>query len=210
MSHVLNRVPRGLTGVAAAALLLAVATPAAADGPYYKIEEDWELVLNTPDLSFPSPQIVVAMKPRPDSTKTALFLVNHHDYPKFEAGGGQIQLWDGPAMLGAKSFAGPTLIRDGETVTWTQYLQRGDGNLKYGLSAVSGEAWGTNTADTLGGPASAPDGSYFFTNYDSSNSVQNAVITFGAERVHSLKLVAVRKYRFDGKIDTEDARQVYP
>jgi hypothetical protein len=195
---------------AAALLTLAAAVPAAADGPYVRIEQDWELVLNTPDLSFPSPQVVIPMKSWRDSGKTAYFLVNHHDYPTFQAGGGQIQLWNNGVQLATKSFEGPTLVRDGEVVTWTQYLERKDGKLRFGLSAVEGEAWGTNTADTLGGPVEIADTFPSFTAYETSYSAENAVITFGDERVHSLKLVAVRKYKLNGQFDTEGPRNVYP
>lgn len=195
---------------ALAALILGIAGPAAADGPYVRIEQDWELVLNTPDLSFPSPQIVIPMKSWPASQKTAYFLINHHDYPTFQAGGGQIQLWNDGVQLATKSFEGPTLIRDGEVVTWTQYLERKDGKLKFGLSAVQGEAWGTNTADTLGGPIEMTDSITQFVAYESSFSTENAVITFGDERVQSLKLVAVRKYKPTGQVDTEGPRDVYP
>src|SRR5687767_2008964 len=164
-------IPRVATwGVAA--LIAAFAGTAEADGPYVRVEQDWELVLNTPDLSFPSPQLVIPMKTRPDSLKTAYFLINHHDFPTFQTGGGQIQLWHGD-LRQVKSFAGPTLIREGEVVTWTQYLERKDGKLNFGLSAVQGEAWGTNTAETLGGPVSFSDSNPLLTDYDSSYSVEN-------------------------------------
>lgn len=200
---------RGILLAGVVALVLAVTGTAEAAGQYVRIEQDWELVLNTPDLSFPSPQIVIPMKGRPDGTKTAYFLVNHHDFPEFQKGGGQIQLWEGDVMA-VKSFEGPTLIRDGEVVTWTQYLERKNGKFQFGLSAVAGEAWGTNTAETLGGPVSFTDGNTHFTEYDSSYSVDNVVIMFGDGRVHSLKLKAVRKYRGDGTYDTEAERTVYP
>lgn len=195
---------------ALAALIAAFGGTAEADGPYVRIEQDWELILNTPDLSFPSPQIVIPMKSWPGSSKTALFLVNHHDYPAFAAGGGQIQIWNGDTLQSTKSFAGPTLIRDGERVTWTQYLERKDGKLHFGLSAVEGEAWGTNTADTLGGPVAMSDSISNFTAYESPYSTENAEISFGDERVHSLKLVEVRKHRSDGHVDIESSRTVFP
>lgn len=192
-----------------AALVLALTGTAEAGGQYVRVEQDWELILNTPDLSFPSPQIVIPMKTRPLSNKTAFFLVNHHDFPSFQAGGGQIQLWQDDVQV-VKSFEGPTLIRDGEVVTWTQYLERKDGKLNFGLSAVAGEAWGTNTAETLGGPVSFTDSNPQITDYDSSYSVDNVVIMFGDGRVHSLKLLAVRKYKSDGSVETEAERTVYP
>lgn len=185
-----------------------------ADGPtYVRIEEDWELVLNTPDLSFPAPQIVIAMKPSVHSTKTAMFLVNHHDSPQFQAGGGQIQIWDDDVLRSYKSFAGPTLIREGERVTWTQYMTRANGRFHFGLKAVEGEAWGTNTADTLGGPISFSDWRHVFDDYSSDNSVEAATITFADERVNSLRLVRVRKYKSgdtDQTCDVEEGRTVFP
>lgn len=200
-----------LCGMLSATSFLAFAG-AASGAEYYRIEEDWELVLNKPDLSFPSPQIVVSMKPGTTSGKTALFLINHHDTPRFNAGGGQIQVWDDKVLRTYKSFAGPTLIRDGERVTWTQYMERSNGKFHFGLSAVQGDAWGTNTAETLGGPVSWSDWKHVFDHYDSETSRTGATITFGDERVYSLKLVQVRKFRFAGDTnpDTEGPYTVFP
>lgn len=196
-------------GLLATALCAAVPEEALALPPYIRIEEDWELVLNTPDLSFPTPQIAVSMKPSAASTKTCLFLVNHHDTPAFQAGGGQIQLWEGD-LKSYKSFSGPILQTVGERVTWTQYMQRDGAHIQFGLSAVSGDAWGDNTAETLGGPIYWKDGNPEFWNYDSAVSVDQATITFGPERIELLKLVEVRKYMKDGTFDVEGSRQVYP
>ncbi len=194
-----------------AAIAFAVAGESATAGSqYYRIEEDWELVLNTPDLSFPAPQIVVAMKPGITSRKQALFLINHHDTPQFNAGGGQIQVWDGDVLKSYKSFAGPTLIRVGERVTWTQYMERSGGKFQFGLSRVEGDAWGVNTAADLGGPVSFADSKTIFDVYSSDNSVEDAAITFGADRVASLKLVEVRKYlAVGGVVETEGSRTIY-
>ncbi|MGC1273359.1 MAG: hypothetical protein WBC44_06595 [Planctomycetaceae bacterium] len=195
----------------AATFFLAVA-PAAQAQQFARIEEDWELILNTPDLSFPSPQLVVSMKPNDASDLQALFLINHHDTPTFNAGGGQIQIWDGEALRSYKSFTGPTLIREGERVTWTQYMDRTATQFQFGLKAVEGEAWGTNTAETLGGPIAASSLNLSLDGYDSNDSIEHATLTFGEERVRSLRLVEVRKYRYAGDPDpvTEGPRTVFP
>lgn len=198
------------TGIAA---MLCIAIAQTADAQQFaRIEEDWELILNKPDLSFPSPQLVVTMKPAESSNLQALFLINHHDTPTFNAGGGQIQIWDGDTLRSYKSFTGPTLIREGERVTWTQYMERSLLQFRFGLKAVEGEAWGTNTAETLGGPIAASSLSPSLDGYDSNESVKDATITFGDERVHSLRLVQVRKYRFIGDPDPviEGPHSVFP
>ncbi|MBA3312768.1 MAG: hypothetical protein M3552_04365 [Planctomycetota bacterium] len=197
----------------AAMICLTLAESASAvPGLYSRIEEDWELILNTPDLSFPAPQVVVMMKPATASPKTALFLINHHDTPQFNAGGGQIQIWDGDALKTYKSFAGPTLIRVGERVIWTQYMERSGGKFQFGLSHVEGDAWGVNTASDLGGPVSFGDIKPVFDGYNSADSVEGATITFGADRISSLKLLQVRKYPSDGSpVEVEStARLIYP
>ena len=187
-------------------------TASALPGVYYRVEEDWELVLNTPDISFPAPQIVVTMKPGTTSSKTAHFLINHHDTPAFQAGGGQIQLWDNGVLRSYKSFAGPTLLIEGERVTWTQYIERSGGKFHFGLSAVSGEAWGTNTASDLGGPVAFSDSKTIIDLYDSNISRTGAVITFGDERVYSLKLLKVRKFESSSDLipDEEGPYTVFP
>jgi hypothetical protein len=198
------------SGLVAVMAMVAYAESAVAgSGLYYRIEEDWELVLYTPDLSFPAPQVVVCMTPGDLSNKQALFLINHHDTPLFNAGGGQIQVWDGDTLKSYKSFQGPTLIRVGEVVRWTQYMERSGGKFQFGLSYVEGDAWGVNTAADLGGPVYFSDWKSIFDSYTSDNSVHDAAITFGADRVNSLKLKQVRKYPSTGGVETEGERVIY-
>ncbi len=198
---------------AASAVVAAVAALSAgtADaGQYIYVEEDWELILNTPDANTASPQLVVQMRPDPNSTEVGLFLVNHRDLPSFAAGGVQLQLWSGSVLLDQAAYTGAPLAAAGEKVTWTQYLARVNGRLHFGVLRLDGATWGTLSAAQFGQPVSCSDANGVFPNYSSADSAANATIVFGSERIGSLKLVQVRKYRADGSFDVESSRTAFP
>ena len=62
-----------------------------------RVEEDWELVASSPDAATTAPQVACAVFPTGESTSLcAVFELNHQTQPSFEAGGMQLQIWDGP------------------------------------------------------------------------------------------------------------------
>src|SRR5262249_25694473 len=69
-----------------------------------QIQEDWQLVIGTPDVIGVGPQITTSMSPVSDnSTPFAAFDLNYREYPDFQAGGMQIQVWSGPNVLSTAS-----------------------------------------------------------------------------------------------------------
>ena len=193
-----------------AAAFAALSAGTADAGQYIYIEEDWELVLNSPDAATASPQLVVQMRPDSKSNEVGLFLVNHRDLPNFVPGGVQLQLWSDRTLLDDVAYAGSPLAVAGEKVTWTQYMARVNGRLHFGVLRLDGTTWGTLSAAQFGQPISCSDADGVFPNYSSADSVANATIVFGGDRIGSLKLVQVRKYRANGTFDVETAQTAFP
>jgi hypothetical protein len=196
--------------LSAVAIAATLATSAAlANGPCIRIEEDWELVLNTPDTVNASPQIVLEMTPETGSPLTGLFLINYGDTPDFSIGGFQLQLWRSGTNVATESFACPPFDVPGETIAFTLSLDRQSaGRLSYGIMRGTCKAW-----KDLGKlpDVTCTDQTSVFANYDSQNSVKNAQILCGEQRIKSLRLVQVRKYYANSKrVDTESGVVVYP
>src|SRR4051812_18009567 len=87
----------------AAAALLAFSGPAAAIGPVVRIEQDWEITISSPDSLNGSPQIRLWIRPDPAVDFGGLVQINFQDYPAYQAGGLQVQAWDGDNTPGVKS-----------------------------------------------------------------------------------------------------------
>lgn len=184
---------------------------AAQDGAtgYARIEEDWELVLVTPDGASGSPQISLDLAPEPDSPLAGILLLNYQDAPDFTSGGVQVQLWDGEQRLTTAGMPMPPLDVDNETISFTVFIERSGGTLRYGVkNGKCGDRINFGGGRLV---VSCADRITTINRYDSNHSLENATIVLGANRVESLRLRQVRKYRADGAgIDTEPGKVVYP
>ncbi len=70
-----------------------------------EVQEDWLLVVGTPDIIGIGPQITTSMSPVSDnSTPFVAFDLNYQEYPDFQVGGMQIQVWSGDTVQGTAAF----------------------------------------------------------------------------------------------------------
>src|SRR4051812_43338710 len=68
--------------------------------PPDQIEEDWQIIIATPDTVGAGPQMSTAMSPVADgSSPFFVFDTNYRDSPTFSPGGMQAQVWSGDQML---------------------------------------------------------------------------------------------------------------
>jgi hypothetical protein len=169
-----------------------------------RIEEDWELVLNEPSDLITAPQFHTVMSPFPHlDSLFAQLTWNYRELPDFQAGGLQMQGWNGDALHIQKSFGSNRMSETAETVTWTQRLET-DGTkvtitIKDGQSATWGSfGYPANNMQLQGAIALAN-----LNTYSSSTSVANSHVTYGANRVERLSLRAVRRYGPSGLIATD-------
>lgn len=179
------------------------------DPRYQRIEEDWEVIVGTPDPVTGSPQIAFDMAPHPLSPKACLFLLNYRDAPSFRPGGIHVQLWEDDYRLSWADNRHEALAVPQEHITFTLFMQRDGQKLRYGVVRGEGDTWGEFGSDDFA--VACDDARSSFSNYRSEHSVDNATIILGATRVESLKLLQVRKFRSNSPVvDVEPTRVVYP
>jgi len=171
-----------------------------------RVEEDWSLLVNQPDPDVASPQVSTQMARSPDASRFANFHVNSCDIPTFSQGGLQLQTWRGDTNLSAQNSTDrSTMSAPDEMVTWTQYLDNTSGQIVFGISqGAYSQTWGDfgGISTTINGGSTNLDG------YSSNYSIQNSGITFGANRVACMVLVAVRVYYSDGSRLTDNTPKV--
>lgn len=173
-----------------------------------RVEEDWRLVVNEVNSDTASPQVSTQMARAPYAARFCNFHLNSRDVPSFQEGGLQLQVWLGNDNLAAVNSASTSVMStSNEEITWTQYLRRINGRIRFGIAAAASTTWG----DFSGAEAIIPSGSTSLDDYDPDYSARNSGITYGANRVTVLELLRVRVYYSNGG-QTEDLtrRQVYP
>ncbi len=171
------------------------------DGPkVVRVEEDWELVVGTPDVDSDSPQITCVISPvgGVDSVYAVLEL-NAQTLPSFSSGGLQLQLWSGEKSLVANNYPNGSVLRtSNETIRWTQSVELTEGNLNFEVTNGSSTTWGS-----FGGQgylkASHPTELTSLGSYNPAVSVSNSRVGYAANRVDSLVLKRVRFITSDGQ-----------
>jgi hypothetical protein len=189
-------------------LLLAARTAADIQGSQasvVRVEEDWELLVNHPEIAISSPQVSTQMARSLSTSRFVNLHLNSSDVPKFSQGGLQLQAWRGNINLAAQTSDNRNVMTtDNELVTWTQYLRNDNGTLKFGISASMSQTWG----DFSGIEIAVPGASTNLNNYSADYSVSNSGVTFGANRVTWMLLTAVRVYYSDGTVQTDNTLRV--
>lgn len=165
-----------------------------------RVEEDWEVVVSTPDPNCDSPQITAALLPQGSTDGLfATFEVNHQDVPEYVAGGLQLQVWHGETPLGSRKFPDPSLLATpNETVRWTQSMTLSEGVLTFEITNGSSATWGS-----FGGQGYLRTGiQTSMTNlnsYDPHDTIDNSTVGYASNRIGSFVLVCVRLYTDTGE-----------
>ena len=174
-----------------------------------RVEEDWELVVGTPDPATVSPQVTCTIAPAGNLDNFyAVFDLNLRNFPSYEAGGVQLQLWNGDSSVEAvREKTGLTLRTNGETITWTQRVTVSDHALQFAVVNGSSTTWGefgTSIAITVATDLEN------LNSFSPELSVQNSGVGLGANRVTSLTLVRMRAYSVDQVYVDSTPRVAYP
>ena len=176
-------------------------TPAPA--PVVRVEEDWQLVLNEPGESLTAPQFHTVMSPF-DHLNVAYAQVswNYRELPEFAAGGLQLQAWGPDFDLSHHALRVDSLSLDAETITWTQQLLTDGMRIRFRITNGESLSW-----SSFGGlwsfidiPLALPN----LNQYSPDVSAANSWITYGSNRVTSLKILQVRRYAADGTLLSVD------
>jgi hypothetical protein len=188
---------------------LLAAAPGFASEPVtvVRIDEDWELVVASPDPNSTAPQVSCTVSPlsHVDSVH-ATFELNHQSQPVFTSGGLQLQVWNGEFPLTSRKFPVPgVLSADNETVRWTQSLALDNGTLTFEITSGTSTTWGD-----FGGQgylkASLTTDLESLNGYDPAVSVEDSGVAYAGNRVTRLVLKRVRATLATGEVieDTEE------
>jgi hypothetical protein len=159
-----------------------------------RVEEDWELVVTTPETANNSPQVTCAMSPT-SSLDGAYFTVelNHQSQPGYATGGMHVHAWDGAYLHGSVHMQpGVGLNEADETLTWTQRLSLESGTLTCDVVDGSSTTWGVFGTGEL--QMQVPSSLTDLNGYSYNTTLAGSGVGFGSNRVASLTLKRVRLY----------------
>lgn len=167
--------------------------------PIFRVEEDWEILIEDPDPNLDIPQIVTVFGPSDAAFGThTVFELNHGTLPDFGEGGMQLQVWWQDALVGYRRQRSPTeLYVSNEVIRFTTVTALKNHILEMavinGVSETFGE-FGNTGGLTLQLYSSRDN----LNPYDPENSIRYSRVTFGANRVRYFKRAAIRFYAEDG------------
>ncbi len=205
----LARIGAGAVGsVAVITLLLVPGAVAQTPSPVVEVEEQWELVVGTPDPDSDAPQLVCVISPVGHVQGLhAVFELNQQSLPQPSAGGLQLQLWNGEAPLGqVGAGAGALLAQTGEVVRWTQRMRLEDGRLEFEVLSGSSSTWGTFGDGQL--KLSVPTGLTSLDGYSPDVTIENSGASYAANRVNALVLKRIQRRTADGQVLVDDVERV--
>lgn len=188
------------------------------DQPPDKIEQDWEITLNTPDPTIDSPQFHISISPiNAWSSLYAYLTFNYGDTPEFTSGGMQFQLWDGAASAGVQNFASSFQLNTaGEVITLTLRMRIQDNDLapddlKFTVHYGESDTWGSFGTASFDLEDVTPVAD--LSGYKTSRTILGSDVTFGDQRVALMRITQVRYYKDDvliGKDDIEHIAHQWP
>ncbi|MGE5195452.1 MAG: hypothetical protein ACM3U2_23405 [Deltaproteobacteria bacterium] len=202
-----------LGGIAALAVIAAAVTAnglsAQTSGPdVFRIEEDWSLVVGTPDTNVDGPQVTCTISPLDMNTAYCAFDINYYSQPSWSPGGLQIHTWDPVDPIAySNSLKTGVMATPNETVTWTQTMTL-DPNLQtVRFQVINGNSttWGTFGGNPVLGFSghlvlSINTSLANLNGYSPNVSLDNSGPSFGGNLVVSQMLMAVRYYDANGKL----------
>ena len=180
------------------------------DPPIDRIEEDWQLVIQSTDVPAAGPQITTTMCPGPlEDHPDVNFNLNYREGRQVFPGGLQIEVFDGSDMLVTTSSRDDSLATDGETITWTQHLSLSAGSVFYRVKSGRSTTWGDFGGDELS--VSFATSVTDLTGYSPDISVSKSGVGWQSNHVTSMHLVQVRYYAGEMLMKTDPAtRAVHP
>lgn len=212
----LDRIQSPKPSVAMTAFLFAVATcigwpaPAIADDDdpavddpavVMRVEEDWEILIGTPDADNAGPQIINVISPTGDiKGQHAVLELNHQTFPTFYGGGLQLQMWTGDIVnqfSNSKSIA--LLDKPAETFTYTMSMRIADTALYVEVLNGIGNTWAEfgNNGRLVGKRISLVKS---LNGYSHTLSAQKSRVSYGGNRVRKMLLKEVRTYDAAGEL----------
>ena len=171
------------------------------------VEEEWKLVLDTPNTTGDSPQFCTSF-----SLGNGDYIVttwNYRTYPDYVEGGIQLQVWEDGEVVDVTTVDLAELNVKDDTITWKHVyrVQASDVDMK--IVGVNSQTWGNNINTSS---VSKPNANVAnFNLYDPAASCRESGITLGANRVEWFGITGVTVYDEKGRRMVTDStlRPVY-
>jgi hypothetical protein len=188
------------------ALTCSIGLGQSSSGPPDQIEEDWKLVINSPNPTEVGPQITTCMSPVSDgSTPFVAFDLNYRDYPSFQPGGLQVKLYSAGDVLDSSTQGDALLQTSNETITWTQRMSiSSDSTLTYKIVNGQSTTWGQFGSDQGLDSVSSTTSVTSLVSYSPDTSVAKSGPSWQSNRISQMTLVRVRYYRGGQLISTDN------
>lgn len=165
-----------------------------------RVEEDWELVVATPNPLQNSPQISTWMSPG-DSLEVQHFGANfnHAQKDDYLGGGFQTRAYQGASVMDDKvNCNGIKLSANGELLKWTQVMAIIKEELVFAIKDGSSQSWGDfGGRETLVRDATSVND---LNGYRPNKSAEWSGVGFASNRVALLKLAKVRYFTDQGQV----------
>jgi len=169
-----------------------------------RIEEDWKLVIASPDLDLNGPQITTCMNPGGGtSTPVVLFNMNYQDHPEFQAGGLQVKVWQDDHVVTASSQGTARCQTDNESITWTQRMSLSGGNVNYKIVSGQSTTWGQFGQGDNDLALSFASSVASLSGYSPDDSAARSAVCFESNHVTSMTLLQVRYYQGSTLLSTD-------
>jgi hypothetical protein len=182
-------------------LCLAVTATCEAQDPFVvSVEEEWSLQVGEPNLIANAPQVSMVMSSNADlEDDYFMFVLNHRTHPAYQAGGLQLQQWNGATVEDFANDDDESLLENtNEVVTWKQAMTIQNGTVTVAVQdgvSTSWGAFGNDGALTLSAFTGQPN----LNAYTPSVSLSQSGIAFAGNRVGSLTLQKVTWTMSDGQ-----------
>ncbi|MGE3819030.1 MAG: hypothetical protein AB7I30_06305 [Isosphaeraceae bacterium] len=183
--------------------------PSSAPTEFDKVEEDWELVVATPDPLGVGPQITTCMTPFAVGVAPFVaFNMNYRERPTFQPGGMQVQVWTPEgSLLSAASHDSAVFNTPNETLTWTQRMRLIGGFVFFDVQQGQSQTWG-NFGQGMQLSAAYAASPTSLMGYDPEVSAARSGVTWQSNYVTRLVLKRVRYYANGNLIWTDETPRV--
>jgi len=174
-------------------------------GPADQIEEDWQVVIASPNPVEVGPQITTCMSPVSDSsTPFVAFDLNYRDVTSFQPGGLQVNVYSSGNALDSSTQGNQLCQTSNETISWTQRMSISGGNqVTYTIVNGQSTTWGRFGQAQGLDPVSFPASITSLASYSPDASVAKSGAGWQSNRVAKMVLVCVRYYRSGQLISTD-------
>lgn len=167
-----------------------------------RVEEDWELIVSTPDPNRDAPQISTWMSPTSSLGGDYFGVDINHAQKVGHAGGGfQTKRMNASQLIEDRcSNIGAKLQVEGETVRWTQLLAIIEQDVVFAVKNGTSTSWGD-----FGGPDTlirTPISPRNLNGYDPNLSCESSGVGYALNRVALLKLLRIRLHTSQGITET--------